>query len=84
MPIGDPRDGFFYPIITLMMDSYYVDFCLQGHTGNQTYMNHLHQSMLALQHAIETDVKYVYLDYGIKGQTLDRNYLLSHHRQSVC
>ena len=23
MPIGDPRDGFFYPTPTLMMDSYY-------------------------------------------------------------
>ena len=22
MPIGDPRDGFFYPILTLMMDTY--------------------------------------------------------------
>ena len=22
MPIGDPRDGFFYPTRTLMMDSY--------------------------------------------------------------
>ena len=22
MPIGDPRDGFFYPIFTLMIDSY--------------------------------------------------------------
>ena len=22
MPICDPRDGFFYPILTLMMDSY--------------------------------------------------------------
>ena len=22
MPIGDPRDGLFYPILTLMMDSY--------------------------------------------------------------
>ena len=23
MPNGDPRDGFFYPILTLMIDSYY-------------------------------------------------------------
>ena len=23
MPIGDPRDGFFYPTLTLMIDSYY-------------------------------------------------------------
>ena len=22
MPIGNPRDGFFYPTLTLMMDSY--------------------------------------------------------------
>ena len=22
MPIGDPRDGFYYPILTLMIDSY--------------------------------------------------------------
>ena len=25
MQIGDPRDGFFYPILTLMMDSYNLD-----------------------------------------------------------
>ena len=24
MPIGDPRDGFFYPTFTLMIDSYIV------------------------------------------------------------
>ena len=24
MPNGDPRDGFFYPTLTLMMDSYYT------------------------------------------------------------
>ena len=30
MPIGDPRDGFFYPTLTLMMDSYILkllSFC---------------------------------------------------------
>ena len=24
MPIGDPRDGFFYPTLTLMIDSYNI------------------------------------------------------------
>ena len=24
MPIGDPWDGFFYPTLTLMIDSYYL------------------------------------------------------------
>ena len=24
MPNGDPRDGFFYPTLTLMMDSYII------------------------------------------------------------
>ena len=24
MPIGDPRDGYFYPTLTLMIDSYYL------------------------------------------------------------
>ena len=26
MPNGDPRDGFFYPTLTLMMDSYILQF----------------------------------------------------------
>ena len=28
MPIGDPWDRFFYPTLTLMMDSYYLDHIL--------------------------------------------------------
>ena len=34
MPNGDPRDGFFYPTLTLMVDSYIVSpplgFCLRN------------------------------------------------------
>ena len=25
MPIGDPQDGFFYPILTLIIDTYSID-----------------------------------------------------------
>ena len=30
MPNGDPRDGFFYPTLTLMMDSYILWFFISG------------------------------------------------------
>ena len=36
MPNGDPRDGFFYPTLTLMMDSYSIGGVMVNlsHTGN--------------------------------------------------
>ena len=30
MPNGDPRDGFFYPTLTLMIDSYNLTYPIPG------------------------------------------------------
>ena len=32
MPIGDPRDGFFYPTLTLMMDTYNIKWVKTAET----------------------------------------------------
>ena len=34
MPIGDPRDGFFYPTLTLMMDTYILSWCCVSVAAN--------------------------------------------------
>ena len=41
MPIGDPRDGFFYPTLTLMIDSYIIGALLNfiwGLLFEKTYL----------------------------------------------
>ena len=41
MPNGDPRDGFFYPTLTLMIDSYIITDCRITHgTEEETRNTH--------------------------------------------
>ena len=41
MPKGDPRDGFFYPTLTLMIDSYNLQQDLESIMNDKTKVSHV-------------------------------------------